>query len=161
VLDAQGDPNAVFVFQVGTTLTTAAGSSVRVANSGQQRSDSQAPDPRAPSASLCHVYWQVADSATIGKDSKFVGTIIAQRAVGVGANAGVDGRTFARSGTVTLDSDSVQIPVCAAVLAAFPAAAAPLAVLPGGVVGVFGPAALIGGVAAYSVLSDKPSKSPN
>ena len=149
VLDAQGDPNAVFVFQVGTNLTTAAKSTVRIANSGQRTEPgAQGLDGRPRRDQLCHVYWQVGDSATLGGDSTFIGTIIAQRAVSVGTNAAVDGRTLARTGTVTLASDAVEIPLCAAVVAYRP-----------GALGVIGAAA--GGVVLYEVLKDKKSKSPN
>ena len=149
VLDAQGDPDAVFVFQVGTTLTTSAKSSVRVANSGQRTEPgAQGVDGRPRRDQLCHVYWQVGDSATLGQDSTFIGTIIAQRAVGVGTNAAVDGRTLARTGVVTLASDAVEIPLCAAVVAWRP-----------GALGIVGVAA--GGVVIYEVLNQKKSKSPN
>jgi hypothetical protein len=148
VLDAQGDPEAVFVFQVGTVLTTAAKSSVRVANSGQRADAGAQAGGRAVRDALCHVYWQVGDSVVLGRDSTFIGTIIAQRGVGVGTNAAVDGRALARTGAVTLDADNVEIPLCAAALAFRP-----------GALGVIGAAA--GGVAAYEILKDRKSKSPN
>jgi len=149
VLDAQGDPDAVFVFQVGTTLATGPKSSVRIANSGQRpEAGEKGIDGRPRRDQLCHVYWQVGDSATLGQDSTFIGTIIAQRAVSVGANAAVDGRALARSGVVTLASDAVEIPLCAAVVAYRP-----------GALGIVGAAA--GGVVLYEVLNQKKPKSPN
>ncbi|MGD0232081.1 MAG: ice-binding family protein, partial [Syntrophorhabdales bacterium] len=60
-LDAGGDPSAVWVFKIGSTLTTASGSSVLLINSAQQ----------------CNVFWQVGSSATIGTSSTFVGDILA------------------------------------------------------------------------------------
>ncbi len=114
VLDAQGDPDAVFVFQVGTTLTTAAGSAVRVVNSGQQAegTGSTAAAPGQRRATLCNVYWLVGDAATLGSASAFIGTIIAQSGISAGTEASVHGRALARSGAVTLDSNAVELPIC-------------------------------------------------
>src|SRR6185436_10800012 len=61
-LDAQNDPNAQFVFQIGSTLTTASGSSVHVIN--------------APSC-FANEFWQVGTSATLGTTTQFAGTIVA------------------------------------------------------------------------------------
>lgn len=114
ILDAQGDPDAVFVFQVGTTLTTATGSTVRVVNGGQETDAAgRAADTRTRRrAGLCNVYWLVGDSATLGSRSAFVGTIIAGSGIGAGADATLDGRALARSGAVTLDTNAVDLPVC-------------------------------------------------
>lgn len=135
VLDAQGDPDAVFVFQVGTTLTTAAGSTVRVINDGRQGDgNGQAGDARARRrAGLCNVYWLVGDSVTLGARSAFVGTLVAQSGIGAGADATVDGRALARTGAVTLDTNAVEIPLCFAAFAIGPEAlgAIGLAIGPG------------------------------
>jgi hypothetical protein len=148
VLDAQGDPNAVFVFQVGTTLTAAANSRVRVANAGQEGSDGDlSADARnRRRQSLCHVYWQVGTSAAIGNASNFVGTIIATDRIGMAANATLDGRALARTGNVTMDTNSVDIPQCILPFAYWPQT-----------IGVIG-----AGVVTYEVLKkDKKPKSPN
>ena len=60
-LDAQGDPNAQFVFEIGSTLTTASASSVQLING----------------ASPCNVYWQVGSSATLGSTTAFQGNMMA------------------------------------------------------------------------------------
>lgn len=60
-LDAQGDANAVFIFQIGSTLTTASNSSVLLINGAQN----------------CNVFWQVGSSATLGTGTAFVGNILA------------------------------------------------------------------------------------
>jgi hypothetical protein len=93
---------------------------VRVINSGMP-ADTEKPAAGSPPArrdSLCHVYWQVGDSATIGRDSTFIGTIIATRGISVAANAAVLGRALARTGNVTMDTDDIQLPSCAVVVAA-------------------------------------------
>ncbi|MDB1086365.1 ice-binding family protein [Streptomyces sp. ACA25] len=95
-LDAQGDPNAVWVFQVGSTLTTASGSNVSLINGA---------DP-------CNVFWQVGSSATLGTDSTFVGTIMALASITVTTGASIDGRALAREGSVTLDTNRITRPVC-------------------------------------------------
>jgi hypothetical protein len=149
VLDAQGDPNAVFVFQVGTTLTTAAQSRVRVLNSGRDGSDGdQSTDVRNRRRdSLCHVYWQVGNSVALGRDSNFIGTIIAMERIGVGTNGAIDGRALARTGNVTMDTNAVEIPLCIL----------PFAYWPEAIVGTIGV-----GVVSYELLkNDKKPKSPN
>jgi hypothetical protein len=96
-LDAQGDPNAVFIFQIGSTLTTASNSVVRVINGGQN----------------CNAYWQVGSSATIGTATAFTGNILALASITVTTGASVSGRLLARNGAVTLDSSSIAVcPAC-------------------------------------------------
>ncbi len=95
VLDAEGDPTAEFVFNIGSTLTTAAGASVSLING----------------ASICNVYWRVGTSATIGAGSAFVGSILAQSSVTLNTGASLAGRALARTGAVTLDNNAVTIPV--------------------------------------------------
>lgn len=88
-LDTQGNPDALFVFQIGTTLTTASNSSVITINGNND----------------CHVYWQVGSSATLGTGTNFQGNILALASITLttGANI-VDGRALARNGAVTLDT---------------------------------------------------------
>jgi hypothetical protein len=100
-LNGQGDPNAVFIFQAGSTLIT--GSSSVVALIGN--------------ASACNVFWQVGSSATLGTDSTFVGTVVALTSVTATTRAAISGRLVARNGAVTLDSNTVTRPVCAAAVA--------------------------------------------
>jgi len=90
-LDAQGNPNATFVFQIGSTLTTASGSSVLLING----------------ASTCGVAWQVGSSATLGTGTTFAGTIVALTSITLNTSSSVTGRTLARNGAVTLDTNQV------------------------------------------------------
>ena len=86
-LDFQGNPDADFVFQIGSTLTTAENSSVNVIN-GNSNSG---------------VYWQVTSSATLGTDTTFAGNILALASVTLDPRAEIlGGRAFALTGAVTL-----------------------------------------------------------
>jgi hypothetical protein len=93
-LNAQGDPNAVFLFQIGSTLTTASSSSVDFINAGQGGS----------------VFWQVGSSATLGTDTALQGNILALTSITLdtGANIGC-GRALASNGAVTMDTNTVSI----------------------------------------------------
>ena len=90
-LDAQGDTAAVFVFQMGSTLTVANGSSVIVVNGAQGR----------------HVWWQVGSSATLGIGSTTLGNILASASITLNTNATVAGRALAQSGAVTMDTNAI------------------------------------------------------
>ncbi len=95
-LDAQGDVNAVFIFQAASTLITA-GSSVVMLTGGAQ---------------ACHVFWQVGSSATLGINSSFKGIILATTSATLTTGATVEGRVLAENGAVTLDGNNLDIPVC-------------------------------------------------
>ena len=97
-LDANGDPNAVFVFQTPSTLVTATDSTVVLVDGAQ----------------ACNVYWQVTSSATIGVRSQFAGTLIALTDISLNTQATVQGRMLARNGAVTLDSNTIIRPLCLA-----------------------------------------------
>jgi hypothetical protein len=97
-LDAAGDPDAVFVFQAGSTLITATTSVVALTGG----------------ASACNVFWQVGSSATLGVSSVFTGTLAALTAVTAQTGAAVSGRLLARNAAVTLDANTITRPVCAA-----------------------------------------------
>jgi hypothetical protein len=96
-LDAGGNPNAVFVFQAGSTLTTASASKVVLINGAQS----------------CNVFWQVGSSATLGTYSSLRGSILALTSITVTTGVTVDGRVLARNGAVTLDSNVITKPTCA------------------------------------------------
>ena len=97
-LNGQGDSNAIFIFQVGSTLTTAANSSVNLVGSAQ----------------ACHVFWQIGSSATLGADTTFVGSILALTSATVQTGTTVSGRILARNGQVSLDANVITRPACAA-----------------------------------------------
>jgi hypothetical protein len=96
-LDGEGNPDAVFIFQSGSTLATSASSQVLLTNGAQ----------------ACNVVWAVGSSATLGADSAFSGTILAQTSATVGDSAQVEGRVLAGSGAVTLANDAIHTPACA------------------------------------------------
>ena len=89
-LNAAGDPNAVFVFLIGSTLTTASNSAVIVSG-----------------ASSCSAYFQVGSSATLGTGTQFSGNIFALASITITTGASVTGGSYALNGAVTLDTNSV------------------------------------------------------
>jgi hypothetical protein len=96
-LDGQGDPNATWIFQIVSTLDTAAGNSqVLLIGSAQSH----------------NVVWQVGSSATLGTNTIFEGTIMAQASVTLTTGATLNGRAMARTGAVTLDTNTVVVPPC-------------------------------------------------
>jgi hypothetical protein len=88
-LDGGGDPNATFVFQAGSSLTTAG--DIVLINGAQAK----------------NVYWQVGSSATIGTASKWQGNILALTSITLVDNATLLGRALARNGAVTLGTNNV------------------------------------------------------
>ena len=93
-LDAQGDADAVFIFQMASTLTTTSGRQVILAGGARAK----------------NIYWQVGTAATLGTTSVFKGTILADQAVSLLTGATLDGRAMARTAAVTLDSNIVTLP---------------------------------------------------
>jgi hypothetical protein len=93
-LDAQGDASAVFIFQMGSTLTTGPGSQVILSGG----------------AKASNVYWQVGTSATLDTTCVFKGNILAQTSITLNTGATLDGRALAQNGAVTLDSNTITTP---------------------------------------------------
>ena len=81
----------VYIFKIGTTLTTASNASVTLSNG----------------ASACGVWWQVGSSATLGTTTALAGNILALASITLNTGANLNGRALARTGAVTLDSDNV------------------------------------------------------
>jgi len=96
-LDAQGDPNAVFIFQIGSTLITGSNTTVSLVNGAQ----------------ACNVFWQVGSSATLGTGTRFVGTIMASASITANTAATIHGRLLARTAAVTLDTNTITTSNCA------------------------------------------------
>jgi hypothetical protein len=99
-LDAQGNSNAVFVFQIGSTLTTGSGSSVDLINNAQG----------------ANIFWQVGSSATLGIGTAFEGNILADSSITLNTNAtiggvspGECGSALALIGAVTMDTNTVSV----------------------------------------------------
>ncbi|MHB1050330.1 MAG: ice-binding family protein [Bacteroidota bacterium] len=95
-LDFQGNSDALFIFQFGTTLVTMAGSNVVAINTGNQ------------TCSGANVFWAVGSSATID-GSQFVGTVIATTTITMTYGANVDGRMLALNGAVTMIADTISV----------------------------------------------------
>ena len=94
VLDAQGDPNAVWIFSMASELTISNSRQVTIIGGG----------------SAANVYWQVGSSATLGTAAMFKGTIMADQSISLATGAVLEGRALARIAAVTLDSSTVMRP---------------------------------------------------
>jgi hypothetical protein len=97
ILDAQGDPNAVFIFQIGSTLITGSNTTVQLINGAQ----------------ACNVFWQVGSSATLGTGTKFVGTVMAAETITANTAATIHGRLLAQTAAVNLDTNTITQSNCA------------------------------------------------
>ncbi|WP_331767692.1 ice-binding family protein [Embleya sp. NBC_00896] len=93
-LDAEGDRNADWIFQIGSTLTTATASGVLLTNGATAR----------------NVIWLIGSSATLGTDTALAGRVLAQTSITLNAGTTVNGQVLARDGSVTLDNNSVTRP---------------------------------------------------
>jgi len=106
-LTLSGGSSDVWIFQAGSTLTTASGSSVVFIGG----------------AGPCNVFWQIGSSATIGTGSAFAGTIMALESITVTTGATINGRALARNGAVTLDTNVIGSSTCPPAAAPLPSAA--------------------------------------
>ena len=95
-LNGQGDPNAVFIFQAGSSLTTASGASVVLTNGAQ----------------ACNVFWQVGSSATLGTGTLLKGNVLAFSSITDNGGSTIEGRLLARNAAVTLNNTNVVKATC-------------------------------------------------
>ena len=92
-LDALNNPNALFVFQIGSTLTTASNAVVNVLNGGANDG----------------VFWQVGSSATLGTSTLFAGNILADQSVTLNTTAKIlCGSAIALNAAVTMDTNTIS-----------------------------------------------------
>jgi hypothetical protein len=99
-LDAGGDPNAVWIFQAGSTLITGSGSNVSLIGG----------------AKASNIFWQVGSSATLGTGSHFEGSILASQSITLTTGAELTGRALALVGAVTMDNNNIQVPEASSAL---------------------------------------------
>jgi len=97
ILDFQGNSNALFIFKIGSTLTTITGSQVIVRNNGGQACDGS------------NVYWAVGSSATLGIGTQFVGNILAVASITITTGVNMSGSALALNGAVTMDTDTISV----------------------------------------------------
>jgi hypothetical protein len=92
-LDAQGDVNAVWIFQVSSALTTVGGAGGSVILTG--------------GAQAKNVYWQSGSSVTIGDNTSFKGNLLVLTSITLNSNATLQGRVLCRNGAVVLTSTNI------------------------------------------------------
>jgi hypothetical protein len=93
-LDAQGDSNAQFVFQTGSTLITSTNTNIILLNG----------------ALVKNIYWQVGSSATLGASSSFLGQILAYASISIGGTVTVVGRLYAQAAVSFAGTDQIALP---------------------------------------------------
>jgi len=103
-LNGLGSAAAVWIFKIGSTLTTASSSSVVMSGSGSQ----------------CNVFWPVGTSATVGTSTSFAGNIMALSSITMTTGANLVGRALARNAAVTLDTNNITYTSCATAVPALP-----------------------------------------
>ncbi len=91
-LDFQGHADALFVFQIDTTLTTGANAAVVKINGGSD----------------CNIYWKIGSSATIGANGSLAGNLLAWNSITVTTGAALSGRLLAHLAAVTLDTNVIS-----------------------------------------------------
>ncbi|MDB5318651.1 MAG: Cna B-type [Phycisphaerales bacterium] len=100
-LDAKNNPNAMFVFQIGSTLTTASASKVQIINSP---------------ACFDNVFWQVGSSATLGSTTDFYGAVIALTSITMISGASItQGNALALNGSITLGDNIISPDQCGSI----------------------------------------------
>jgi hypothetical protein len=92
-LDAQGDPNAVWIFQIASDFTTVGGAGGNIILSG--------------GAQAGNVFWQVGSSATIGDFTAFKGNVLALTSITLNSGAVATGRMLARNGSVVMTNTNI------------------------------------------------------
>jgi hypothetical protein len=96
-LNAEGNANAVFIFQAASTLLVGSGSDVVLTGGAQ----------------ACNVFWEVGSSATVGTGASFVGNILALDSITMDTGASLVGRALTQTAAVTLDSNVIKLAKCA------------------------------------------------
>lgn len=99
-LDGENDPNSVFIIQVGADFTTATGASVLLTRGAQ----------------ACHVYWQIGNDAVVQVGTAFKGNLLVENDISALTGATFEGRLLSNDGAVTLDTNTITLPVCAPVV---------------------------------------------
>ena len=95
-LNAENDPNAVFIFQTTKTLITASASTINLINGAQ----------------TCRIFWKVGSSVTLGTNSTFIGHVFALTSISAQTGAIIQGQLLVRNGSVTLEGNTITNNIC-------------------------------------------------
>ena len=97
ILTLNGAATDVWVFKSASTLITSGTANVILSTGGVP----------------CSVWWQVGSSATLGTNTSLAGNILALTSISLATGANLDGRALARNGAVTMDQNTITLPICA------------------------------------------------
>jgi hypothetical protein len=100
VLNAQGNSAAQFIFLIGSTLTTVRSSFIVLINGAQAD----------------NIIWVVGSSATLGTDTSFYGSILADQSITLDTGTSLAGSALALNGAVTLDDNAITVPTVGSVV---------------------------------------------
>lgn len=92
-LDAQGDPDALFIFQIDGTLSSTTSSSIQLINK----------------ASICNVFWQISGATSLGVNSVFRGSIVSGGAISLADGASLHGRALTTAGEIILNTNTATL----------------------------------------------------
>lgn len=93
ILDGEGDPNAIFIFQINGALSTSTLSNIVLINS----------------ASICNVFWQINGAFALGDGSVFRGTLLVNGAISLLEGSSLLGRALSRAGAISLHNNVVTL----------------------------------------------------
>ncbi|MEO8403720.1 MAG: ice-binding family protein, partial [Chitinophagaceae bacterium] len=94
-LDALGDPNACFVFQLNNAFSTTDGATIRLING----------------ATACNVFWKIDGATNIGAGAAFAGNIVCNGAIELAANSSLDGRALSIAGAIAAATVKIYTPL--------------------------------------------------
>lgn len=98
ILDAQNDPNAVFIIKIEGAFTAASLSNIVLVNSAQ----------------ACNVYWQIQGAFSLGANANFKGTIVGSGAINFAGSSTLEGRGLTKEGAISTNVSTIAKSICSA-----------------------------------------------
>ncbi len=95
ILNARGNPNAIFVFNIAGAVTFLPNTKILLANGAQ----------------ACRVFWKVDGLVTIGTNCSFKGNVIGLSSITAGLNTQIEGRLLTQLGSISISTVTARIPL--------------------------------------------------